>query len=158
MRPATVDSSSLRARPAEPATQRSLRLTAATLSLAAAAIHLVAAPDHLQEWWGYGSFFLIAAGAQAVFGLLLLGQPWRFDEQGDYDPARNEPLVRTLLTTAVVLTAGIVVLYVVTRTVGIPLLGPEAGVVEPVDGAGVAATTLEVGQIACMLALLGVRP
>lgn len=158
MRPATLDSSPLRAKQAEPAARRSLRLTAATLSLAAAAIHLVAAPDHLQEWWGYGSFFLIAAAAQGVFGLLLLGQPWRFDEHGDYDPARNEPLVRTLLTTAVVLTAAVVVLYVVTRTVGIPLLGPEAGVVEPVDGAGLAATTLEVGQIACMLGLLAARP
>jgi hypothetical protein len=33
--------------------------TAAALSLMAAAIHLWAVPDHLEEWWGYGAFFLV---------------------------------------------------------------------------------------------------
>jgi hypothetical protein len=142
------------ARAAVSSTHSRIRIMAATLSLAAGAIHLLAAPSHLDEWWGYGSFFLTAAAAQALFGLLLLGQPWRYDEAGIYDPARNAPLERLLLVAAAVLTAAVVVLYVVTRTVGIPLLGPQAGVVEPLDGAGLAATAIEVAQIACLIALL----
>jgi hypothetical protein len=104
---------------------------------------------------GYGAFFLTAAIAQALFGLLLLGQPWRYDEHGTFDPGRNEPLARLLLRVAVALTVIVVALYVTTRTVGIPLLCPAAGEVAAVDGAGLAATLLELAQIAGMLALLG---
>jgi hypothetical protein len=43
-------------------------LYAAALSLIAALTHAWAMPEHFEEWWGYGTFFLIAAAAQA----------WRF--------------------------------------------------------------------------------
>jgi hypothetical protein len=138
----------------EPRRARRLRIAAAVLSLDAAVIHALAAPQHVAEWWGYGSFFLTAAAAQGLFGLLLLGQPWRYDADGVYDPHRSEALVRRLLQTAAALTAAVVVLYVVTRTFGIPLLGPAAGEVEPVDGAGLAAVVVELVQIACLLALV----
>ena len=52
-------------------------LYAAALSLTAAAMHAWAMPEHLEEWWGYGSFFLIAATAQACYGLALLRRPGR---------------------------------------------------------------------------------
>ncbi len=34
---------------------------AATLSLLAAASHLRVVPEHLEEWWGYGAYFLVPA-------------------------------------------------------------------------------------------------
>ena len=32
---------------------------AAALSLLAALIHLRVMPEHFEEWWGYGTFFLV---------------------------------------------------------------------------------------------------
>ena len=45
-------------------TAATLALRAAALSLLAATIHLWVAPDHLEEWWGYGAFFVVLATAQ----------------------------------------------------------------------------------------------
>src|SRR5829696_1075796 len=90
-------------------------LYAAALSLTAAAMHAWAMPEHLEEWWGYGSFFLIAATAQACYGLALLRRPGRM-----------------LLLLGVVGNLAIVSLWAVTRTVGIPFVGPHAGEAEPV--------------------------
>ena len=42
-----------------------LRASAALLLLAAA-IHLWVVPEHLEEWWGYGAFFLVVAIAQVL--------------------------------------------------------------------------------------------
>jgi hypothetical protein len=50
-------------------------LYAAPLSLIAALTHAWAMPEHFEEWWGYGSFFLIVAAAQACYGLALMR--WR---------------------------------------------------------------------------------
>ena len=33
----------------------------AALSGLAAGIHLSVAPEHFDEWWGYGTFFVVAA-------------------------------------------------------------------------------------------------
>jgi MFS family permease len=101
---------------------------AASLSLVAALIHLWVAPEHFGEWWGYGAFFLVAAVAQLLYALILLRRP-----------------VRTVLLAGIAGNLAIVVLYLLTRTVGIPLLGPEAGEVEGVGLADVGATTSEVG-------------
>ncbi len=101
---------------------------AAALSLLAALIHLWVTPEHFEEWWGYGAFFLVAAAAQILYVPLVL-----------------------LLPTRIVLLAGIagnlaiVVLYLLTRTVGIPLFGPGAGEVEGVSFIDLCATTSEVG-------------
>ena len=43
---------------------------AAALSLLAALIHLWAMPEHFEEWWGYGTFFLVFA---SVFAMMVLG-------------------------------------------------------------------------------------
>src|SRR5215217_8480829 len=37
---------------------------AAALSLLAALAHLWVTPKHFEEWWGYGTFFLVAAAVQ----------------------------------------------------------------------------------------------
>jgi hypothetical protein len=100
---------------------------AASLSLVAALIHLWVAPEHFEEWWGYGTFFLATAAAQLLYVPLLLRWP-----------------SRTVLLAGIAGNLAIVVLYLLTRTVGIPFLGPEAGKVEGVGLADVGATTSEV--------------
>jgi hypothetical protein len=101
---------------------------AASLSLVAALIHLWVAPEHFEEWWGYGAFFLATAAAQLLYVPLLLRWP-----------------SRTILLAGIAGNLAIVVLYLLTRTVGIPLLGPEAGKVEGVGHADLGATTSEMG-------------
>ena len=84
--------------------------------------------EHFEEWWGYGAFFLVAALAQALYAPLVVVWPTR---------------IALLLGIGGNLT--IVVLYLLTRTVGIPLFGPGAGEVEGVRFIGLCATTSEVG-------------
>jgi hypothetical protein len=103
-------------------------LYAAALSMVAALIHLWVMPEHFEEWWGYGAFFLVAASAQLLYVPLLLRWP-----------------TRTVLLLGIGGNFAIVVLYLLTRTVGIPLFGPEAGEVEGVGFADVCATTSELG-------------
>jgi manganese oxidase len=112
-------------------------LYAAALSLTAAAMHAWAMPEHLEEWWGYGSFFLIAATAQACYGLALLRRPGRM-----------------LLLLGVVGNLAIVSLWAVTRTVGIPFVGPHAGEAEPVAALDLLATMAELALVTVLLAAL----
>jgi hypothetical protein len=83
---------------------------AAALSLLAALIHLWVTPEHFEEWWGYGAFFLAAALAQVLYAPLVLVWPTRIALLGGI--AGN---------------LAIVALYLLTRTVGIPLFGPGPG-------------------------------
>ena len=46
----------------------------AALSSLAAGIHLSVAPEHFDEWWGYGTFFVVAA-----LGECALVSYWRCD-------------------------------------------------------------------------------
>lgn len=110
---------------------------AAALSLLAALIHLWVTPEHFEEWWGYGAFFLVAALAQALYAPLVVVWPTR---------------IALLLGIGGNLT--IVVLYLLTRTVGIPLFGPGAGEVEGVSFIDLCATTSEVGIAVALGALL----
>ena len=109
----------------------------ATLSFAAALIHLWAMPDHFAEWWGYGAFFLATAAAQAAYGAALLLVPRR-----------------ALLPLGIVGNLAIVSLYVVTRTAGVPFLGPHAGEVEAVSLLDLSAMLLELALVAVLVALL----
>jgi MFS family permease len=101
---------------------------AAALSLVAGLVHLWVAPEHFEEWWGYGAFFLVGAAAQLLYAPLVLRWP-----------------TRAVLIAGIAGNLAIVALYLLTRTVGIPLLGPEAGVVEGIGFADVCATTSELG-------------
>lgn len=112
-----------------------IRYAAVALSLAAALIHAWAIPEHFGEWWGYGAFFAVVAGAQAYLSDVLLYRP------------RPE-----LILTGIVGNLAVVALYVVTRTVGIPVFGPHAGEVEVIGGidsvAVMAETVLVIGLVA----------
>ena len=110
---------------------------AAALSLVAALAHLWVMPTHLKEWWGSGTFLLVAALAQTLYVPLLLRRP-----------------SRTVLLLGVGGNLAIILLYVLTRTVGVPLFGPESGEVEEVGFVDVCATTSEVGIAVALGALL----
>jgi hypothetical protein len=116
---------------------RPILYAAAALSLAAALIHLWVTPEHFEEWWGYGAFFLVSALAQALYAPLLLRRPNRM-----------------VLLLGVGGNLAIVLLYLLTRTAGIPFFGPEAGEVEGAGFVDVCATTSELGIVAALGALL----
>ena len=102
----------------------------------AAAIHVVASASHFSEWWLFGIFFAVLAAWQASWGVLLY----------------REPSERALITGAGVNT-GVALLWLVTRTVGLPL-GPEVWSPERIGVLDVAATVDEL-SIACLsLALI----
>ena len=109
---------------------------AVAFSLLAALIHLWVMPEHFEEWWGYGTFFLISAVAQGAYGAALLRWPRR-----------------PLLLLGIGGNVSIIVLYLLTRTVGVPFFGPHAGEVEGVGVVDLFATTSE---LALVVALLGV--
>jgi hypothetical protein len=74
----------------------------------AGVVHLLVAPEHLTEWAPAGIFFLLVAAAQLWLGRAL----WR------------RTAVR-VLPAAVLATAGLIALYVVSRTAGLPLQAHE---------------------------------
>jgi hypothetical protein len=96
-------------------------LGVAGLSLISAAIHLWVLPAHLQAWWAYGVFFAIAAAAQVLTAAIALWRPLTW------------PLVA-----GVVANAGIIVVWVISRTSGLPLGPPvldmTAGLADPTRG------------------------
>jgi hypothetical protein len=104
--------------------------TAAALSLLAAAIHLWVAPEHFEEWWGYGAFFVALAVAQGLYALGLLRWP-----------------TRSILLLGAAGNLAVAILWLVTRTTGVPLLGPHAGEVEGVGVLDLACTLGEVGIV-----------
>jgi hypothetical protein len=94
-------------------------------------------PEHFAEWWGYGAFFLVSAAAQVLYVPLLLRWP-----------------SRGILLLGVGGNLGIVSLYLLTRTVGIPLFGPHAGEVEGAGFMDLCATSSELGIVAALVAVL----
>lgn len=110
--------------------------SAAALSFGAAILHALVAPEHFEEWWGYGTFFCVVAIAQGLFGIALLRRPSRW-----------------LLPAGIVMNLLFIAIYVVTRTAGIPLVGPHAGHVEPVGGIDVVSKLMELGLVLTLIPL-----
>lgn len=110
------------------------RQTAIVLSVYASLLHDWVIPEHYREWWGYGAYFLVAAAAQAFLAGLLLFWP-----------------NRRVCLMGIIGNGAILVLYLVTRTVGIPFFGPDAGWIEPVGGLDLAAAAAEIGLVALLL-------
>ena len=135
--------------------RRLLEGGAGALMLAAAAIHAAVAPGHFAAWWGYGLFFVLAATAQAVYALVLFALPARPSWEG---PAWRRWTFR-LYASAIALNALLLLLWLATRTVGVPV-GPEAGEVEPVgwlDGADKLAEAAAILLLALLAARAGAR-
>lgn len=98
---------------------------AALASLGAAVVHVAVVPSHWQQWVPSGLFFLSLAVFQAVWS-------WKV-------------LVHTtiaLLSAGVVVNAGALALWAMSRTAG-PPFGPNAGHVEVIAGADVCAMLLQ---------------
>ena len=121
---------------------RRLELAAAWLSLAAGAVHAMAGPDHLAEWWAYGLFFFGSAAFQAAYGLLLLTRG--IEGWGGWMAVRSKVYALGIVSTLL-----IILLWVVSRTVGVPV-GPEAN--EP-EGIGPLDLTSKAVEVALVLAL-----
>lgn len=132
----------------------------AVLSFVAGIVHIGNAPEHLTEWWGYGLFFLFASVAQFYYALTL----WllaRSGAPGDDRVAQGGDEDFFLLGCPRILwyklgilgNLSIILLYGVTRTIGIPLLGPAAGVVEPVTPLGLVSKVAEAGLVLCLWVL-----
>lgn len=137
-----------------PAATRRLEVYAGAISIAAAVVHGLVVPEHLAEWWGYGLFFVVATLVQAGFGILLFLQPWRYDASGGFDPERGQTTAARLYWIGIGINVSIIALYLVTRTIGIPFFGPEAGEVEEVTLISVLSKALEVALIGVLVMAL----
>ena len=111
----------------------------ASLSGLAAGIHLSVAPEHFDEWWGYGTFFVLAALGEVALVVALAVRPRAWVVQAGIWGS-----VVTML------------MYLLSRTSGIPL-GPAAGAVEAVELPGLAATAAEGALVIVLCRLLGGR-
>ena len=116
--------------------------------IASGGIHGLVAPQHFQEWWGYGVFFLATATCLIGFGLALLTDA--IDPR--YLAGDLHRLRRVMYALGAIANAGILGLYALTRTAGIPL-GPGSGLVEPVGVIDLVAKTTEVLALAGLVVL-----
>jgi hypothetical protein len=106
----------------------------AALSWVAALIHAVVVPEHWHEYRPYAVCFAVLAAAQAGWSIAVF----------------HDPTLR-LLRAGAVLCAGVVAVWAVSRTVGMPV-GPEAGSPEPVGAVDAAATLSELAIIGLVAA------
>lgn len=110
---------------------------AVALSVAASMIHASVIVPHFREYFLFGVFFVVSAIFQLVWGLVV----W------------NRRDDRTLLQLGAWINLAIVLLWVATRTVGLPI-GPEPGEVEPAGLHDLLATGDEIAlAVACLLAV-----
>lgn len=109
----------------------------AAASALAAGIHGAVCPEHFGESALYGSFFLVLAAGQLAFAALILTRP-----------------SRRLLALGLGVNAVVVLLWLLTRTVAVPL-GPAAGTTEKIGALDLVASVAEVGIMA--LCWLGLR-
>src|SRR5262245_6893562 len=108
----------------------------AVTSLATAGIHFAVMGEHFREYTAYGIFFSLVAWFQALWALGVVVSP-----------------TRPLLTTGLIVNAAVVVIWVVSRTAGLPI-GPEPGTAEPAAFLDILSTVLEIGIVVVAGALL----
>ena len=115
------------------------RLIPASLAIAAGAIHLAMSPIHAPESTTEAIGFAAVGWAQILLGIALLVRPGR-----------------GVLVTTIVLNAAVIVGYVISRSVGLPV-GANPGDAESVGTIDLMVTLFEGALIVCA-ALLLVRP
>jgi hypothetical protein len=111
----------------------------ALLSIGAAVIHFAVVAEHFDEWWLTGLFFLGLGVFQLAWAVLVLAAPSRL-----------------LYLVGAVANALVVVLWIVSRTSGVPV-GPGAGEAEPVALPDTLATAFEIVLVAVLVLLLVAR-
>lgn len=123
---------------------------AALAMLGAGAAHGLLVRTHLEQWWGYGVFFVVASLLQLLLALALLTDAINPKDTGP----RWRAVKSWMYGLGIAGNAALVVLYVVTRTTGIPAFGPEAGEVEGVQAIDVLTKALELAAITLLAILL----
>lgn len=108
----------------------------AVTSLATAGIHFAVMGEHFREYVAFGVFFSLVAWFQALWALGVVVSP-----------------TRPLLAVGLVVNAAVVVIWIVSRTAGLPL-GPEPGTAEPTAFLDVLSTILEIGIVVATATLL----
>src|SRR5215467_11033465 len=111
----------------------------AMLSVLAAVIHFAVAGSHFQEYWLFGVFMLGVAWLQLGWAAAALFRP-----------------TRLLVSSGAVLNAAVIVVYILTRTVG-DIVGPDPGDVEPAGFGDLLCTVAEAVIVAGCLWLLVTR-
>ena len=105
--------------------------------IASAHIHAAVIPEHLSEWPAAGGFFALLTIAEiAVAAALLAAQPRRL-----------------AVIAAVVVSAGPLLVWLYSRTLGLPF-GPDAGIPEAVGIPDVVCCALEIGTLIAAVMLL----
>lgn len=100
-------------------------------------MHLAYWESHWDQWWGYGLFFVATGAGQALLAAALVRRPGR-----------------AVVLAASPTTWGIVDMYAMSRTVGVPV-GPLAGVAERAGTIDLAVTALEIVVVGLLLASAG---
>ena len=113
-----------------------LAIIAAALSLAAAGIHFAVITEHLEEWVLFGVLFFALGWFQLVWAQVYL--VWQR---------------RSVAAVAIAVNLGAVLVWIVSRTVGLPI-GPDAGIPEALGFPDVLATSFEIGLIGLLLPTL----
>ncbi len=108
----------------------------AALSVGAATIHFAVTFDHFSQYVPYGVFFLAISWAQLIWPAVLMWRPSRW-----------------WLWLGVAGNALILLVYVASRTVGLPI-GPDVSHAEPAGALDIVSVILEVALIAGCAALL----
>ena len=102
----------------------------AVLSAATAVIHFAVSGAHFQEYWLFGVFMLVVGWLQFAWAVLAVVRP-----------------SRPLLWCGIILNAGVIIVYIVTRTAG-DVVGPTPNDVEPAGFGDVLCTVLEAVVVA----------
>jgi hypothetical protein len=118
---------------------RYLRWLLAALSAGAGVIHFAVSGGHFDVGWTHGAFFAVVAWLQLAWAVGVVLHP-----------------TRRLLTAGVVLNAGIIGVWVMSRIWGVPI-GPDAWTPESVSLADALSSGFEAGIVLTSLAVL-VRP
>lgn len=118
---------------------RYLRWLLAALSLGAGVIHFAVSGEHYDLSWAHGTFFAVVAWLQLSWAVAVVLRP-----------------TRRMLIAGVLLNAGIVGVWAVSRVWGVPI-GPGAWTPESIAMSDALSSACEVGIVALALAVI-VRP
>jgi len=112
-------------------------VAACAISAAAGVIHAVAMVDHFDHHWSYGVFFLLVTYFQVLWAV------WVYRHSSD----------RRALTAGAIGSIAVSAVWLVSRTVGVPL-GPEAGDPEGIGAMDLVATLDQLVLASLLVTLL----
>lgn len=113
------------------------------LSLTAGVIHGIASTSFWGAWWGYAAFFLMVAVAQVAAGLIVLIQPWRYDNTGGIREADSR-YARPFFLVGIVFNAGLIGIWLLSQVVLLALQPDAALTTGLIIGLGALASLIEV--------------